>query len=198
MIESKEVHFSTADIGWDLATLAEKVIQIIEIHLVSMGCVGSGTGSVLSGVNMEEYDQMCVTLQRLLSLTTPLLLHAENALCNTHANTHLKTNYNSNNSINRKVTDLAVAVEDLSSASGKKDAVTVHQSLYPRFARVWSILSKASMHPWGRRESVRYAVLTSYLQEDEGGLKSALRQFKNVRHDTEVADLQCTFTIDIT
>ena len=173
-MESKKIAFSTADLGWNLGTLAEKVVQIIEIHLVSMGCVGSGPGSVLSGVNTEECDQVCVTLQRLLSLTTPLLLHAENTQIHINNN----NNNNNNNSSNKKVADLAVAVEDPLSISGKKD--TLHQSLYPRFARVWSILSKSSVHPWSRRESVRYAVLTSYLQEDEGGLKNALKLFKNV------------------
>jgi hypothetical protein len=142
----------------NLEQLTERVYHIAEIHLVSLGVFGA---SVVG--NTDEADQLLVALLRLLAVSAPLLLHAQN----------------------QKHAQLVMAQHTHTpsqSGSNSTAPVPVPPSLYPRFARMWHVLSRSYVHPWGKRESVRYAALTSYFQTDATEIVRALEVFKEVQN----------------
>ena len=142
----------------DLEQLTERVYHIAEIHLVSLGVFGANVVG-----NTDEADQLLVALLRLLAVSAPLLLYAQNQK---HA--HLA--------------HTAPHKQTLSQAAltGSTAPVPLPSSVYPRFVRMWHVLSRSYVHPWGRRESVRYAALTSYFQTDAAEIVRALEVFKEV------------------
>ena len=142
----------------DLEQLTERVYHIAEIHLVSLGVFGANVVG-----NTDEADQLLVALLRLLAVSAPLLLYAQNQKYAHLAHT-------------------APHKQTLSQAalSGSTAPVPLPSSVYPRFVRMWHVLSRSYVHPWGRRESVRYAALTSYFQTDAAEIVRALEVFKEV------------------
>ena len=160
-------NFYMKDLGMDLGQLSEKVFHIAEIHIVSLGTNGSA-GS------MEDSSQLLVTLQRLLAVAGPLLLYSQNR------------NINSLSFNAASASASTPASQSLQSSSAEIRKSTTHNtsqdaaSFYPRFLRMWSVISKSTDHPWGSRETVRYTVLTSYFQIDLDEIRSSLQLFKKV------------------
>ena len=148
----------------DLEQLTEKVFHVAEIHIVTLGtsgCVGS----------FEDSSLVLVTLQKLLSVAAPLLLFIKNRnvnanTCHTvvHSSSSQPLQYISNNNPNN--------VTLINQDTG---------CLYHRYERMWAIISRSTVHPWGIRETVRFAVLTSYFQTQLKEIRQSLLLFKKVR-----------------
>ena len=148
--------FTTEDLGMDLMQLSERILNIAEIHLVSASAAAT---PALGGA--EDSDQLLVTLQRLLAVSAPLLLHTQSL-------------------IQRFPTLNAQSSTKLSALPQTSDVITIPTSLYPRFARMWYIISQSYVHPLGLRESVRFAVLTLHFLKDECDIRDTARLLKQV------------------
>ena len=156
--------FTTEDLGMDLVQLTERVLHIAEIHLVS---ASAAAAPALGGA--EDTDQLLVTLQRLLAVSAPLLLHTQSQRSPTLPPT------------------LPAALPLTTQTSSKpptqlqpSDVTTIPTSLYPRFARMWYIISQSYVHPLGLRESVRFAVLTLHFLNDVREIRETARLLKQV------------------
>ena len=143
--------FTTEDLGVDLMQLTERILHIAEIHLVSASAAAS---PALGGT--EDSDQLLVTLQRLLAVSAPLLLHTQSPTHTAHSSVKAPAQ------------------------SQTSDVITMPTSLYPRFARMWYVISQSYVHPLGLRESVRFAVLTLHFLKDPVEIRDAARLLKKV------------------
>lgn len=160
--------FTTEDLGMDLVQLTERVLHIAEIHLVS---ASAAAAPALGGA--EDTDQLLVTLQRLLAVSAPLLLHTQSQRAST---------------LPPAIPPTLPATLPLTTQTSSKqhaqlqpsDVTTIPTSLYPRFARMWYVISQSYVHPLGLRESVRFAVLTLHYLEDVKEIRSTARLLKQV------------------
>jgi hypothetical protein len=152
--------FTTEDLGMDLVQLTERVLHIAEIHLVS---ASAAAAPALGGA--EDTDQLLVTLQRLLAVSAPLLLHTQSQRSPTLPATLPLTTQTSSK---------------LPTQLQPSDVTTVPTSLYPRFARMWYVISQSYVHPLGLRESVRFAVLTLHFLKDVREIRETARLLKQV------------------
>lgn len=153
--------FPTEDLGVDLMQLTERILHIAEIHLVSASAAAS---PALGGT--EDSDQLLVTLQRLLAVSAPLLLHTQSPTHTAHSS--VKT----------------------SAQPSTSDVITMPTSLYPRFARMWYVISQSYVHPLGLRESVRFAVLTLHFLKDPVEIREAARLLKKVTCDKKEKEVE--------
>ena len=161
--------FTTEDLGMDLMQLTERILHIAEIHLVSASAAASPS---LGGA--EDSDQLLVTLQRLLAVSAPLLLHAQaQAQAQASQRCAPPPPPPSPSSSHSSAKQLAHAQSS--------DVITIPTSLYPRFARMWYVISQSYVHPLGMRESVRFAVLTLHFLKDASEIRDAARLLKQVR-----------------
>lgn len=151
--------FTTEDLGMGLVQLTERVLHVAEIHLVS---ASAAAAPALGGA--EDTDQLLVTLQRLLAVSAPLLLHTQSQRSPTLPPTLSLTKQTSS----KQPTQL------------QPSDITVPTSLYPRFARMWYVISQSYVHPLGLRESVRFAVLTLHFLKDMRAIRETARLLKQV------------------
>ena len=155
--------FFCRDLGMDLEQLTEKVFHVAEIHIVSLGttgCLG----------NFEDSSLVLVTLQKLLSVAAPLLLFLQNK--NMTANTYPVVHSSSSQPLQHTSNNNPNNVTYTSQDTG---------CLYHRYVRMWSVISRSTINPWGVRETVRFAVLTSYFQTQLNEIRQSLQLFKKVR-----------------
>jgi hypothetical protein len=152
--------FTTEDLGMDLVQLTERVLHIAEIHLVS---ASAAAAPALGGA--EDTDQLLVTLQRLLAVSAPLLLHTQSQRSTTLPPTLTLTTQTPS----KPPTQLQPS-----------DVTAIPTSLYPRFARMWYVISQSYVHPLGLRESVRFAVLTLHFLKDVREIRETARLLKQV------------------
>ena len=155
--------FTTEDLGMDLVQLTERVLHIAEIHLVS---ASAAAAPALGGA--EDTDQLLVTLQRLLAVSAPLLLHTQSQRSPTLPPTLPATLPPTTQTSSKQPTQL------------QPSDITVPTSLYPRFARMWYVISQSYVHPLGLRESVRFAVLTLHFLKDVKEIRETARLLKQV------------------
>ena len=100
-----------------------------------------------------------------IDITAPLLLYSQNKIYSNNCN------YDNNSSNNQAMNHITHPTQFSSDPN----------LIYPRFSRICSLISLSTNHPWGNREIVRYAVLTTYFQNDLLELRRSAQLFKEVK-----------------